>query len=172
MNAINSPARPMQDSDIVITRVFDAPRELVFKALTDPEHLMRWWAPQGCSTPYCRVDLRVGGTFHYCMRLPGGRDIWGLGVYREIVEPELIVYSDTFADSEGNPVPPSHYGMTPGHPHESLVTLTFDQAKGKTRLTLRHSIPASVVEREATSKGWTDMLDRLAEELATMEHGT
>ena len=115
---------------IVITRVFDAPRELVFAAWTRPEHLLRWWAPKGCSTPHCKVDLRPGGSFHYCMRTPEGRDIWGLGVYREIVAPERIVYVDSFADAQGNPVPPSDYGMSDGHPAETLVTVTFAEHGG------------------------------------------
>jgi uncharacterized protein YndB with AHSA1/START domain len=154
------------EQELVITRVFDAPRELVWKAWTEPERLMRWWAPKGCTTPVCKVDLRVGGVFHYCMRLPEGRDIWGIGVYQEIVAPERIVYTDAFADAEGNPVPPAHYGMSPSHPPETLVTVTLTEHEGKTKVTLRHSIPESVEEREGTQQGWTEMFDRLAEELA------
>ncbi len=83
------------DRVLVITRVFDAPRDLVFKAWTEPERLMRWWGPKGFTTPFCKVDLRPGGVFHYCLRSPEGRDVWGKGVYREIVEPERIIYTDT-----------------------------------------------------------------------------
>ncbi len=77
---------------IVITRVFDAPRGRVFNAWTDPEHFERWWGPNGFTTPVCKVDARAGGILHYCMRSPEGRDFWGKGVYREVVEPERIVY--------------------------------------------------------------------------------
>jgi uncharacterized protein YndB with AHSA1/START domain len=157
--------------ELLITRVFDAPRDLVFKAWTDPARLMRWWAPKGCTTPHCTVDLRVGGVFHYCMRLPDGREIWGLGVYKEIVEPERVVYIDTFADAKGIPVPPAHYGMSSGHPSETLVTVTFSEQNGKTKLSLRHSIPESFVEREGIQKGWVDMLDRLADELTSEMKG-
>jgi uncharacterized protein YndB with AHSA1/START domain len=160
-------SEPMPDQAIVITRVINAPRELVFKAWTEPDHLKRWWAPKGCTTPVCRVDLRPGGAFHYCMRLSEGREIWGLGIYREIVEPERIVYTDTFADPDGNPVEPSYYGMSARHPKESLVTVTFAVHEGKTTLTLIHSIPVSVEERGGTEQGWNQMFDRLAEELAT-----
>ena len=159
-------AKKPVERELVITRVFDVPRELVFKAWTEPERLMRWWAPKGCTTPFCKVDLRVGGNFHYCMRLPEGRDIWGIGVYREIVEPERIVYTDAFADAEGNPVSPAHYGMSSGHPAETLVTVTFVEHGAKTELTLRHSILESVEERGGTQQGWDEMFDRLAEELA------
>lgn len=154
------------EQELVITRIFDAPRELVFRAWTEPERVMRWWAPKGCTTPFCNIDLRVGGVFHYCIRLPEGRDIWGIGVYREIGEPERIVYTDAFADAEGNPVPPAHYGMSPGHPSETLVTVTFVEHEGKTKVTLRHSILESVEERFGIQQGWTEMFDRLAEELA------
>jgi uncharacterized protein YndB with AHSA1/START domain len=88
---------------------------------------MRWWAPNGCSTSYCKVDLRPGGKFHYCMRLPEGREIWGMGIFREIVAPSRLVYIDSFADAQGNPVPPAHYGMSASHPAESLVTVTFEE---------------------------------------------
>jgi uncharacterized protein YndB with AHSA1/START domain len=162
----NRPADDSSDREIVITRVFDAPRELVFKAWTDPARLMRWWAPKGCTTPVCKVDLRPGGAFHYCMRLPEGREIWGMGTYREIVAPERIVYTDAFADAQGNRVPPTHYGMSASHPAETLVTVTLSEQDGKTKLTLRHTIPESVEEREGTQQGWNEMMDRLAEELA------
>jgi uncharacterized protein YndB with AHSA1/START domain len=148
--------------EIVVVRVLDAPRELVFEAWTRPEHLLHWWAPKGCTTPACKVDLRIGGAFHYCMRLPEGRDIWGLAIFRELVEPERIVYTDMFADAEGHPVPPAYYGMSESHPHESQVTVTFEALGPRTKLTLRHSIPEAVVEREATQQGWNEMLDRLA----------
>jgi uncharacterized protein YndB with AHSA1/START domain len=161
-------AKPAQQ-EIVITRVFDAPRELVFQAWSQPARLMHWWAPRGCTTPHCTVDFRPGGRIHFCMRLPEGRDIWGIGTYREIVVPERIVYSDSFADAHGNPVPPSHYGMSPGHPAETLVTVTFDAREGKTTVTLRHAFPEPVEEREATAQGWAEMLERLAEYLATLQ---
>lgn len=152
--------------DIVLSRVFGAPRELVWKAWTEADRLMRWWAPDGCTTPACTVDLRPGGSFHYCMRMPDGLEIWGIGIYDEIVELERIVYTDAFADADGNVVPPSHYGMSAEHPAESLVEITFEERDGGTRVTLRHSIPTTTPERGATEQGWNEMLDRLAEELA------
>jgi len=152
--------------ELVITRVFDAPRELVFRAWTEPERLMRWWGPNGFTTPSFTVDLRVGGVLHYCMRAPDGQDYWGIGVYREIVPPERIMYTDSFADAEGSPVPPSHYGMSDDHPEETLVTVTFLEREGRTSVTLRHTIPESSEARGGAQQGWSEMLERLANELA------
>ncbi|RJP69981.1 MAG: SRPBCC domain-containing protein [Candidatus Abyssobacteria bacterium SURF_17] len=152
---------------VVITRVFDAPRELVFKAWTEPERLMRWWGPKGFTTPFCKTDLRVGGVIHYCMRSPEGRDFWGKGVYREIVEPERIVCTDFFVDEKGNPVPATHYGMSPSWPAEMLVTVTFAEHGGKTKLTLRHDLgPVPDSERDMCQQGWSESFDKLAEYLA------
>jgi uncharacterized protein YndB with AHSA1/START domain len=120
-----------RDAELVITRVFDAPRELVFKAWTEPERLKRWWGPKGSTTPYCEIDLRPGGVMNHCMRSPDGRDIWGKGVFREIVVPERIVLTDSFADAEGNVVSPTHYGMSPEWPLEALLTVTFEEETGK-----------------------------------------
>jgi len=152
--------------ELVITRVFDAPLELVFKAWTEPERLMRWWGPNGFTTPSFTVDLRVGGVLQYCMRAPDGQDYWGIGVYREIVPPTRIVYTDSFADPEGDPVPPSHYGMSDDHPEETLVTVTFLERDERTSVTLRHTIPESSEARGGAQQGWSEMLERLADELA------
>lgn len=157
--------------EIVITRLVDAPREVVFKAWTQAERLKQWWGPQGFTTPFCAVDLRPGGVFLYCMQSPEGRDIWGRGVYRDIVVPERIVYSDTFADADGNPVSPTHYGMSAGHPAETLVTVTFTAHGHRTQVTVRQAVPESVPERSGIKQGWTEMLDRLAGELANASMG-
>jgi uncharacterized protein YndB with AHSA1/START domain len=153
------------DREIVITRVFDAPRELVWKAWTEPERLMRWWGPKEFTSPACKIDLRVGGKYLFCMRSPEGQDFWSTGVYREIVEPERIVWTDSFADDKGNPVPASHYGMPGDWPAELLVTVTFEEHQGKTKLILRHvGIPSGEMG-EMTKAGWNSSLDKLAESL-------
>lgn len=152
-------------NEIIVTHLIDAPRAFVFRAWTEPERLMRWWAPKGFTTPHCTVDLRVEGVFHYCMRSPEGRDFWGRGVYREVAEPERIAYTDAFSDESGQLVEPARYGMSADFPTETLVTVTFIPEKGKTRVSLRHAVPASAPEREACQQGWTEMLEKLAEEM-------
>jgi len=105
--------------------VFDAPRDLVFKAWTDPEQLKRWYAPKGCTMHFSQIDLRQGGTFHSCIRSPDGHDCWRKGVYREIVPPERIVYTLAIADEKGSLVEPADVGMDPDWPGEASVTVTF-----------------------------------------------
>ena len=140
----------------VVTRIFDAPRGLVFKAWTEPERLKRWWGPEGFTMPFCAVDLREGGVFLYCMRSPAGRDFWGRGVFREIVEPERIVLTNSFADAEGNVVPPTHYGMSPEWPLETLLTVTFEEEAGQIALEL--------VDSKTFSKGVVYLTYRPASE--------
>ncbi len=157
------------EQELVITRVFDAPRELVFRAWTEPEHFVRWWGPKGFTTPSCTIDLRLGGVIHYCMRSPEGQDIWRKGIYREIVEPERIVCTDFFSDEDGSLVEPARYGLNPGWPSETLITVTFAEDKGKTTVTLRQAIgipPAA--ERDGAQQGWTESFDRLADYLLAM----
>jgi uncharacterized protein YndB with AHSA1/START domain len=87
MNAMPEYAMGSPEEGLALTRLFDAPRELVFAAWTDCEHFARWWGPKDFTTPHCSIDLRPGGRMHYCMRAPDGQEFWGLGIYREIVSP-------------------------------------------------------------------------------------
>jgi len=103
MAARTSAAASTAERELVITRVFDAPRLLVFKAWTEPEHLVRWWGPRGFTTPSCKMDVRPGGAFRFHMRSPEGTDHWLRGAYREIVEPERLVFSWAWEDAESKP---------------------------------------------------------------------
>ena len=164
-DASNAPTSSAQQ-ELVIERVFDAPRGLVWKAWTEPEHFMRWWGPKAYTTPHCEIDLRVGGKFLNCMRSSDGQDIWSTGVYREIVPLERIVCTDSFADEKGNVVPATHYGMPDDIPLEMLVTVTFEDMGGKTRMTLRHEgLPAGEMS-DGANAGWNESFDKLAASLA------
>jgi uncharacterized protein YndB with AHSA1/START domain len=160
-------------NQLVITRVFDAPRHLVWEVWTDPKHVKRWWGPKGFTTPVAKNDFRVGGKYLYCMRGPKDteydKDFWSTGVYREIVKPERIVATDSFADDKGNVVPGSHYGMPDDFPLEMLVTVTFEDIGGKTRMTLRHAgMPAGEMA-DGAGQGWNESFDKLDELLATLK---
>lgn len=138
------------ERELVITRVFDAPRHIVWKAWTDPEHLMRWWGPRGFKTRVSKMDVRSGGGWRFCMRSPQGVEEWQQGVYREIVEPERLVFSYAFEDETGKPG------------HETRVTVSFADLGGKTQITLHHAVFETVAVRDDHVQGWNEALDRLA----------
>jgi len=154
-----SPATEATERELVVTRIFDAPVELVWKAWTEPERVMRWWGPKGYTSPAAEIDLRVGGKYLWCMRSPEGQDLWSTGVYREIVPLERLVSTNSFADENGNPVPASHYGITADLPLEMVAEVTFEDLGGKTKLTLRHEM------REGADAGWNESFDKLAASL-------
>ena len=161
----NSDTTNTAADEVVITRIFDAPRELVWQAWTEPEHLMRWWGPKDFTAPTCKTDLRVGGKYLYCMRSPEGQEFWSTGTYREIVPPERLVVTDSFADKDGNVVPASNYGLGDDFPLELQVTVTLEEYQGKTKMTLRHvGLPAGQI-REMTETGWNESFDKLGESL-------
>lgn len=157
--------RAEEQQELVITRVFDAPRDLVFKSWTEPEHVMRWWGPKGFTCPVCKIDLRPGGVFFNCMRSPDGKDYWSRGVYLEIVKPERIVCTDTFADEKGNPVSPRQYGMSPDWPEEAQIAVTLAQHGRKTKFTLHHYPIKPGTERDMCQQGWNESLDKLEDYL-------
>jgi uncharacterized protein YndB with AHSA1/START domain len=153
------------EGEIIITRIFDAPRELVWKAWTEPEHIKHWWGPKDYTAPYCSIDFRVGGVYLFCMRSPEGRDFWSTGIFREIVSLERIVCTHCFADEKGNIVPASHYGMSMDFPLEMLWTITFQENNGETRFSLRYSGTPSGNINDMANKGWNQSLDKFADTL-------
>lgn len=137
---------------LTITRVFDAPRELVFAAWTDPKHAAQWWGPKGFTTVSNTMDVRVGGEWRRSMRSPEGAGHRSRGVYREIVPPERLVF--TFCWERGG---------APGHGPETVVTVTLAElGPRQTELTLRQEGFATSVGRDEHVRGWSSTLDRLA----------
>ncbi len=165
MDMMKEPGKAQEKRELVITRIFDAPRELVWKTWTEPGRVRRWWGPKGFSAPVCKSDFRVGGTYLYCMRSPLGRDYWSTGVFREIVRPERIVATDSFADEKGNVVPATYYGMSQAFPLEMLVTVTFEELGGETKLTLVHELLPKGENRTNTRDGWLQSFDKFEEAL-------
>jgi uncharacterized protein YndB with AHSA1/START domain len=139
--------------DLTITRVFDAPRKLVFTAWSTPEHLMRWWGPKDFVMQSAKTDFRPGGQWRTCFRSPEYQDYWAEGTYREVVEPELLVF--TFAWQEED-------GMGP----EMLTRVTLEDLNGKTMLTFSQGVHATVESRDSHEEGWNECLDRLEAYLA------
>ena len=124
---------PQHPHRFAISRMFDAPRELVFSLWSDPNHLRRWWGPKGCSVGFCNMDLRQGGQLLYSLRLPDGQEMWGKFVYREILPPERLVFVNSFSDAQGNV---TRAPFNPKFPLEILNTLTLSEQFDLTRLVL------------------------------------
>ncbi len=153
MAAKNSPATEPAARGLVITRVFDAPRGLVFKAWTDPRHVAQWWGPKGFTNPVCELDVRPGGAIRIHVRGPDGVVFPMKGVFHEIVEPERLVFTSAALDEEGNRL------------FEVLNTVTFARQGGKTTQTLQARIVKKTAEAapylEGMEAGWTQSLERL-----------
>ncbi|HKN01320.1 MAG TPA: SRPBCC domain-containing protein [Candidatus Binataceae bacterium] len=148
----NAPIDPARE--LTIKRVFDAPRELVFKAWTDPAQVAKWWGPHGFTVVSCKMDLRVAGAWRLCMRSPKGIEDRQVGAFREIVERERLVFTYAFEDEAGKPG------------HQSIVTVTFADLDGKTAMTLHQAVFQSVAVRDDHVRGWGEALDHLAEYVA------
>ncbi len=155
MAARNSAATKSMERELVIARVFDAPRELVFKAWTDPKHVAQWWGPNGFTSPVCEMDVRPGGALRIVMRGPDGVDHRMIGVFQEVVEPERLAFTNIAVDDHGKTL------------LEGFTTVTFVEDAGKTKLTLRTSAvgmaAAAAGMLEGMQDGWSQSLERLAE---------
>lgn len=149
MEERSSTVNESQSRELTISRIFDAPRKLVFKAWTQPEHLTRWWGPRGYTTPTCEMEVRVGGALRLCMRPAEGNVFWMRGSFREVIEPERLVFTAIDNDKPAT---------------ETLIVVTFEDLDGKTRLTMRQTFADAETSRGA-KEGWNSSFDRLVEYL-------
>ena len=125
-------AQNEKTEEIIVTRLFDAPVELVWKAWTDPKQVMRWWGPQYYTSPSCKIDFREGGRYIFCMHAPkdqGGQDSYTAGVYRKIIPMELIEFTQGMSDKEGNIIDPVQVGMPPDFPQELRTVVNFKRVR-------------------------------------------
>lgn len=152
----SSANRPSAQPELFITRVFDAPRDLVFQAWSDPEMAANWWGPQGFTTLSCTMDVRVGGSWRLSMRAPAGTVHTKTGVYRDVVAPERLVFTYAWEDKAGRPG------------HEMLVSVRFAEQDGRTKLTLHQTGFGSVTARDEHEGGWVSCMARFADYLATV----
>jgi uncharacterized protein YndB with AHSA1/START domain len=159
-------------SEFVLSRVFDAPRQLVWQCFTDPAHMQHWWGPKGVTVVESKMDLRPGGTYLYGMKTPDGAVMWGRMVYREIAPPAKLVFINSFSDENGGL---TRHPMSPSWPLEMLSVFTFEeQPGGKTKFTL-HWSPHNATEEErktfdaghaSMTQGWGGTLEQLGAYLA------
>lgn len=161
VNAAKANTMESSEWDLVMTRVFDAPRELVFKAWTETQHVAQWWGPKGFTNPVCELDVRAGGAIRIHMRAPDGVVYPMTGVFQEIVEPERLVFVSSALDESGKSM------------FDILNTVIFAELGGKTNLTLQARVikttelaPQYLKGMEA---GWTQSLDRVRDYVETMK---
>ena len=156
-----------RSDEFVISRVLDAPRELVWRCFTEVEHMKQWWGPKGVTVTQAKMNLRPGGTFHYRMETADGGEIWGKMAYREITPRDRIVFLNSFSDAAGGT---TNHPMAPTWPLEMLSIFTFEDVPGgKTRFTVRWSPHNATDEEQRTfdaghdsmRQGWGGTLDKL-----------
>jgi uncharacterized protein YndB with AHSA1/START domain len=153
---------------MVVTRVFDAPRELVWKAWTDAKYVMQWWGPKGFTSPVCKMDVRVGGKSLLCMKTPDGYEGWNAIEYHEIVLHEKIVSTMYFSDSEGNKIDPEQLGMEPAIDGAYDVTLFEDLGNGQTKVTYIGNESLESAKNSGQFEGWIEILEKVAAVVAEL----
>jgi uncharacterized protein YndB with AHSA1/START domain len=167
-------ANTLSDAELSITRVFDAPRSLVWQAWTEADRLAQWWGPKGASIRVIKLDFRPGGIFHYAMAFQPGQDMYGRFVYREISAPERLVFVSSFSDAEGGITRAPFPQLANSWPLEVLNTVTLTEDRGKTTLALRGG-PINATEEERKTyagmadsmrQGFTGTFEKLDEYLA------
>ncbi len=153
----------MGKNEFKIERIFNAPREMVFKAWTNPVYVKQWWGPEQFTSPHCKIDFKVGGQFHFCMRSPNGAEYWNIGTYKEIVVPERIVTIMHFSDKDANILPSSHHFGESDFPNEMIDIVTFEKLEGvKTKLTLCRNHSIDLANKFGEVQGWNSSLDKFA----------
>jgi uncharacterized protein YndB with AHSA1/START domain len=155
MASMASAAGQADYRELVIIRVFDAPRELVFRAWTDPEQFARWWGKTGCTVMSAARDARPGGAHRSCIRSPAGKDYWAQGVFHEVIEPERLVFTFAWDGQDDMPA------------NEMLVTVTFAEEGRKTRLIFRQTPFLTREAYDGHRQGWDESFDKLASQLRT-----
>jgi uncharacterized protein YndB with AHSA1/START domain len=150
---------------VVIERSFDVPVDLVWQMWTDPDHFRAWYGPDGATIPVAEMDVRVGGTRLVCMEMasPGGSmTMWFTGEYREVVENERLVYTESMSDENGNVQSPAAMGMPEGHPTTTEVRVELDDVGGRTKMVMTH---VGVPSDSPGAAGWAMAFDKLAAHL-------
>jgi len=146
-------AKPVAEAEVHLTRIFDAPRELVFRTWTEPKHLAKWWGPRGFTNPVCKLDLRVGGAILIHMCAPDGTIYPMIGTFQEVVVPERLVFTAVAEDIDGRPL------------LKGRIVVTFEEHGGKTTLTVSEKAVglAPVASRMLAGMevGWSESLVRL-----------
>lgn len=151
----------INNNEVFIEETFNASIDRVFKAWTDPEKLMKWYAPDGCTIRFRELYIKSGGKFHSCVSNPQFGDCWCIGEYKEVIPNSKLVFTMVNADESGNPINPADIGMDADWPGETLVTITLTEENGKTKLQLRQTVSQELAKKTGAYPSWLQMLNNM-----------
>lgn len=153
--------------ELHISHLFNAPRARVYQAWTDPEQLKQWYAPDGCSIEFKRLDVHEGGTFHSCIQDPVHGPCWITGTYLEVKPPEKLVFTMVLSDEKGNDVNSAAAGKPEDWPEKLITTVTFEAIQQRTKVIIHQTVSEEEAKKTGAYQSWLKMnhkLDRLLEE--------
>ena len=151
----------LKKGEVFIEEIFNASIEKIFEAWTDPEKLMKWYAPDGCTIHFKKIEIEKGGKYHSCISNPQYGDCWCIGEYKEVIPHSKIIFTMINADENGNPVNPVEIGMDSDWPGETLVTVTLSEENGKTKLQLHQTVSQELAQKTGAYPSWLQMLNNM-----------
>jgi len=156
--------------EVLITHLFNAPQEIVFKAWTDPEHLTKWYAPEGCTIEFKSIEAKEGGEFHFCIHDPVHGDCWIKGIYHQVVMPEKLVFSMLLSNEKGELVSAHTAGKSDDWPEAIITTVTFTPIGAQTKLTLHQTVAEEEAKKTGAYQSWFSMFARLENQLSEVSN--
>ncbi len=149
------------EKELLITHLFDASRETVFKAWTDPEILKLWYAPDGCTIEFKYIDTTEGGKFHSCIHDPVHGECWIKGTYLEVSAPQKLVFAMALSDEQGNLVSSAVAGKSEDWPEETITTVTFEPVGQQTKVTVHQTVAEEEAKKTGAYQSWIKMFNKL-----------
>ena len=149
--------------ELLITHLFDAPQEIVFRAWTDPEKLKVWYAPDGCTIEYRHIEVNPGGSFHSCVHDPIYGDCWITGKYLEVSAPEKLVFTMVLSNEHGNDVASAAAGKPEDWPERLITTVTFEPIKQQTKVTIHQTVLEEEAKKTGAYQSWLKMFNKLSQ---------
>jgi uncharacterized protein YndB with AHSA1/START domain len=151
----------VNNKEVFIEQIFKASAEKVFNAWADPEKLIKWYAPDGCTVHFKKIEVRPGGQFHSCISNPQFGDCWAIGEYIEVLPHTKIMFTLINADENGNQINPAEIGMDPEWPAKTLVTVTFAEENGKTKMQLQQTVSEELAKKTGAYPSWLQMFNHM-----------
>jgi uncharacterized protein YndB with AHSA1/START domain len=148
-------------NELLISHLFDAPRNVVFDAWTDPQQLRQWYAPDGCSIEFKAIDVKTGGHFHYCIQDPVHGPCWIIGTYLEILQDEKLIFTMIMSNEAGDPVSSVANGKVEDWPERHVATVTFESIGQRTKMTIHQTVSEEKAKETGAYQSWVKMFNKL-----------